>query len=232
MRALSRLGARFSANASSRSTASTGPRRPTPIRSSSRGATPTAEDREVAGWIASAFAYGQVRDDPAERRAAFSRRSGRGRRGARSHRATFARFAREELSRLPPPLPRRRRRGRAALRDRPRARRRPGPCAPSSSASSAPRRTGRRGPRSRAPSRASRPSTTGPSRPRRLPERSPVRFFFPDPAAGSACKRWNLYLRWMVRRTRSTSASGRASRPTASSSRPTRTSTASRGASG
>jgi uncharacterized protein (TIGR02757 family) len=35
---------------------------------------------------------------------------------------------------------------------------------------------------------------------RRLPERSPVRFFFPDPAAGSACKRWNLYLRWMVRR--------------------------------
>ena len=35
---------------------------------------------------------------------------------------------------------------------------------------------------------------------RRLPDRSPVRFFFPDPAAGSACKRWNLYLRWMVRR--------------------------------
>jgi uncharacterized protein (TIGR02757 family) len=29
---------------------------------------------------------------------------------------------------------------------------------------------------------------------------SPVRFFFPDPAEGSACKRWNLYLRWMVRR--------------------------------
>jgi uncharacterized protein (TIGR02757 family) len=35
---------------------------------------------------------------------------------------------------------------------------------------------------------------------RRIPERSPVRFFFPDPAGGSACKRWNLYLRWMVRR--------------------------------
>jgi len=35
---------------------------------------------------------------------------------------------------------------------------------------------------------------------RRLPEGSPVRFFFPDPASGSACKRWNLYLRWMVRR--------------------------------
>ena len=27
-----------------------------------------------------------------------------------------------------------------------------------------------------------------------------MRFFFPDPASGSACKRWNLYLRWMVRR--------------------------------
>jgi uncharacterized protein (TIGR02757 family) len=35
---------------------------------------------------------------------------------------------------------------------------------------------------------------------RRLPPRSPVRFFFPDPADGSACKRWNLYLRWMVRK--------------------------------
>ena len=35
---------------------------------------------------------------------------------------------------------------------------------------------------------------------RSLADRSPVRFFFPDPADGSACKRWNLYLRWMVRR--------------------------------
>lgn len=35
---------------------------------------------------------------------------------------------------------------------------------------------------------------------RTLPVDSPVRFFFPDPASGSACKRWNLYLRWMVRR--------------------------------
>lgn len=37
---------------------------------------------------------------------------------------------------------------------------------------------------------------------RDLPPASPARFFFPDPAAGSACKRWNLYLRWMVRRDR------------------------------
>ena len=35
-----------------------------------------------------------------------------------------------------------------------------------------------------------------------LPEDAPTRFFFPDPASGSACKRWNLYLRWMVRRDR------------------------------
>ena len=38
-------------------------------------------------------------------------------------------------------------------------------------------------------------------RSRRLPD-APARFFFPDPASGSACKRWNLYLRWMVRRDR------------------------------
>lgn len=37
---------------------------------------------------------------------------------------------------------------------------------------------------------------------RAIPESSPARFFFPDPAVGSACKRWNLYLRWMVRRDR------------------------------
>ncbi|MBI5115547.1 TIGR02757 family protein [Candidatus Poribacteria bacterium] len=33
-----------------------------------------------------------------------------------------------------------------------------------------------------------------------LPESAGIRFFFPSPAAGSACKRLNLYLRWMVRR--------------------------------
>ncbi len=33
-----------------------------------------------------------------------------------------------------------------------------------------------------------------------LPEDAGVRFFFPSPEAGSACKRLNLYLRWMVRR--------------------------------
>lgn len=35
---------------------------------------------------------------------------------------------------------------------------------------------------------------------RRIPRDAGVRYFFPSPSAGSACKRLNLYLRWMVRR--------------------------------
>jgi uncharacterized protein (TIGR02757 family) len=35
---------------------------------------------------------------------------------------------------------------------------------------------------------------------RRLPGNAGVRHFFPSPASGSACKRLNLYLRWMARR--------------------------------
>src|SRR4051812_37258035 len=35
---------------------------------------------------------------------------------------------------------------------------------------------------------------------RRLPVRAGVCYFFPRPSAGSACKRMNLFLRWMVRR--------------------------------
>jgi uncharacterized protein (TIGR02757 family) len=35
---------------------------------------------------------------------------------------------------------------------------------------------------------------------RRPPVRGGVRYFFPRPSAGSACKRLNLFLRWMVRR--------------------------------
>jgi uncharacterized protein (TIGR02757 family) len=35
---------------------------------------------------------------------------------------------------------------------------------------------------------------------RRLPREAGVRYFFPSPESGSACKRLNLYLRWMVRR--------------------------------
>jgi uncharacterized protein (TIGR02757 family) len=35
---------------------------------------------------------------------------------------------------------------------------------------------------------------------RLVPRDAGVRYFFPSPEAGSACKRLNLYLRWMVRR--------------------------------
>ena len=35
---------------------------------------------------------------------------------------------------------------------------------------------------------------------RRMPKRAGVCYFFPRPSAGSACKRLNLFLRWMVRR--------------------------------
>jgi uncharacterized protein (TIGR02757 family) len=35
---------------------------------------------------------------------------------------------------------------------------------------------------------------------RRMPERPGVCYFFPRPSAGSACKRLNLFLRWMVRK--------------------------------
>jgi uncharacterized protein (TIGR02757 family) len=35
---------------------------------------------------------------------------------------------------------------------------------------------------------------------RRLPRDAGVRYFFPSPEDGSACKRLNLFLRWMVRR--------------------------------
>ena len=35
---------------------------------------------------------------------------------------------------------------------------------------------------------------------RRMPKRAGVQYFFPRPSAGSACKRLNLFLRWMVRR--------------------------------
>ena len=35
---------------------------------------------------------------------------------------------------------------------------------------------------------------------RRVPARAGVCYFFPRPSAGSACKRLNLFLRWMIRR--------------------------------
>ncbi|MCK5236758.1 MAG: TIGR02757 family protein [Deltaproteobacteria bacterium] len=35
---------------------------------------------------------------------------------------------------------------------------------------------------------------------KKLPKKAGVRFFFPRPSDGSACKRLNLYLRWMIRK--------------------------------
>ena len=35
---------------------------------------------------------------------------------------------------------------------------------------------------------------------KKIPKKAYLRFFFPSPSSGSACKRLNLYLRWMVRR--------------------------------
>ena len=67
---------------------------------------------------------------------------------------------------------------------------------------------------------------------RHLPERSPVRFFFPDPSAGSACKRWNLYLRWMVRKDALDFGLWPGIPTDRPSCRPTPTCIASRGASG
>jgi len=35
---------------------------------------------------------------------------------------------------------------------------------------------------------------------KKIPKKAYLRFFFPSPTSGSACKRLNLYLRWMIRR--------------------------------
>jgi uncharacterized protein (TIGR02757 family) len=158
-----------------------------------------AEDREVAGWIASAFAYGQVRtiqDNVGRLLTALGPRPARALDAVRDWR----RLAREGLAgfrhrfhgavdaaALLFAIARAREEGQGSLRR-------------------FFEREGRAEDRDVGPliSRAVARIESFDYRPvlgsRRLPERSPVRFFFPDPAAGSACKRWNLYLRWMVRR--------------------------------
>ncbi|HEY1251199.1 MAG TPA: TIGR02757 family protein [Thermoanaerobaculia bacterium] len=160
------------------------------------------EDREVAGWIATAFAYGQVRtiqDNVGRLLAALGPRPARGLDAIRDFRA----LAREELRGF-----RHRFHGAAdaaallfaiaAVR------------AEAGSVRAFFEREHREedadvaGMLTRVVARLTaldwRPALGNAKR--RLPEGSPVRFFFPDPAAGSACKRWNLYLRWMVRHDR------------------------------
>jgi uncharacterized protein (TIGR02757 family) len=156
------------------------------------------EDREVAGWIASAFAYGQVRtiqDNVGRILAVLGPHPAE----AIDRIGDFRAFARDELAGF-----RHRFHGAvdaaALLYAIGRAR------AEAGSVRAFFEREGREEDRDVAGllSRAVARLIDLDYRPvlgtRRLAERSPVRFFFPDPSAGSACKRWNLYLRWMVRK--------------------------------
>jgi uncharacterized protein (TIGR02757 family) len=155
------------------------------------------EDREVTGWIASAFAYGQVRtiqDNVGRILDALGPRPA----AALESIADFPAFARERLAGF-----RHRFHGArdaaALLYAIARAR----------SEAGSVRAFFEREARAEDPdvggmlSRAVARLLAFDYRPvlgtRSLAARSPVRFFFPDPADGSACKRWNLYLRWMVR---------------------------------
>ncbi len=158
------------------------------------------EDREVVGWIASAFAYGQVPVIQANvgrllGRARTPARPGPGRRpelpGARLRHAGRASATASTAPATRPrssiAIARAREAGGGRLRGFFESAQRPedrdtGPLL------------------SRAVARIEAFDYRPVLGVRRLPERSPVRFFFPSPASGSACKRWNLYLRWMVRR--------------------------------
>ena len=158
-----------------------------------------AEDREVAGWIAAAFAYGQVRtiqDNVGRLLHALGPRPA----SAIDRIANFRAFAREELAgfrhrfhgardaaALLFVLARAREAGGGSVRGFFEAEQR-----------DEDRDVGALLTRvvARIEAFDYRPVLGS----RAIPAGSPVRFFFPDPAAGSACKRWNLYLRWMVRR--------------------------------
>jgi uncharacterized protein (TIGR02757 family) len=160
----------------------------------------TPEDREVAGWIASAFAYGRVetiQTNVGKILAALGPRPAR----ALDALEDFAAFSREALAGF-----RHRFHGAedagALLYAIASARREAG------SVRGFFEREGREeesdvgGLLSRVVARIEALDFRPALRHRTLPRGHPVRFFFPDPAAGSACKRWNLYLRWMVRRDR------------------------------
>ncbi|HEY1435285.1 MAG TPA: TIGR02757 family protein [Thermoanaerobaculia bacterium] len=159
---------------------------------------PEPEDRAVVGWIASAFAYGQV--------ATIQGSVGRiletlGSRPAVALGAIgdFRAFARERL----PHFRHRFHGGRdaaALLYAIARAREEAGSVRAFFEREARPEDPDVAGLLSRAVERLLAFDYRPALGVRRLPERSPVRFFFPNPADGSACKRWNLYLRWMVRR--------------------------------
>lgn len=159
---------------------------------------PADADREVAGWIASAFAYGQVRtiqDSVGRVLAAL----GPSPAAALDRIGDFRAFAREELAGF-----RHRFHGArdtaALLYAIARARAEAGSVRAFFEREARPEEPDVAGLLSRAVSRLIAFDYRPVLGARRLPEGSPVRFFFPDPADGSACKRWNLYLRWMVRK--------------------------------
>lgn len=156
------------------------------------------EDREVVGWIASAFAYGRVETIQANVRkvlAALGPRPAQ----ALDRIDDFRAFAKEKLSGF-----RHRFHGPedaavllAAVAG---ARRRNGSIAGFFSSLRREDESDVAGLLSRAVATLLafdfRPAVGR----RELTAHSPARFFFPNPMQGSACKRWNLYLRWMVRR--------------------------------
>jgi len=169
-----------------------------PISLVSRYAEP--EDREVAGWIASAFAYGRVEtilanvgallaalgDSPAREldRIGDFRELARERLSGFRHRFHGARDAAALLFAIA------------------RARRELGSLRAFFETELRPEERDVGGLLSRVARKLVALDYRPVLRSRELPEDSPVRFFFPDPASGSACKRWNLSLRWMVRRDR------------------------------
>ncbi len=158
------------------------------------------EDREVAGWIATAFAYGRVET--------IQEHVGRildalGPNPARTLAGglDLRRFVRERL----PGFRHRFHSGpdlAVLLHAIARAADRPGGIRSFFESEFRPEERDVAGLLSRAVARIEAFDYRPVSGSRRLPDRSPARFFFPDPASGSACKRWNLYLRWMVRRDR------------------------------
>jgi len=156
------------------------------------------EDREVAGWIASAFAYGQVRtirQNVGRLLATLGPRPA----SALDRIADHRRFAREELSGF-----RHRFHGAAdaaaMLYVIARVRAESGSVRAFFEREFRPEEEDVAGLLSRAVARIEAFDFRPVLGARRIPAGSPVRFFFPDPADGSACKRWNLFLRWMVRK--------------------------------
>ena len=156
------------------------------------------EDREVAGWIASAFAYGQVRtiqQNVGRLLATLGPRPA----SALDRIADHRRFAREELAGF-----RHRFHGAtdaaAILYVIARVRAESGSVRAFFEREFRPEEPDVAGLVSRAVARIEAFDYRPVLGARRIPAGSPVRFFFPDPADGSACKRWNLFLRWMVRK--------------------------------